>query len=257
VRILQKALATRGFDPGDVDGQFGPATEAAVLALQRSDGLLADGLAGPRTATALGLADSNELPSSIPDVTVEIVSRMFPEAPIVHIRAHLPPLLAALEQRAVSDRSMVLVALAAVRAESDAFLPTSEATSRFNTSPSGRLFDLYDNRKDLGNLGPPDGATFVGRGFVQLRGRAAYRRYGPRLRIPCDLERHPALACATEVAADLLALFLADREIEIRRALLNGFLREARQLANGGSDGMERFADAFETGDRLLDDRDI
>ena len=35
VRSLQKALKDRGFDPGDIDGDFGPATEAAVKAFQK------------------------------------------------------------------------------------------------------------------------------------------------------------------------------------------------------------------------------
>lgn len=38
-----------------VDGDFGPATEAAVKELQRRQGLTIDGIAGPRTLTALGI----------------------------------------------------------------------------------------------------------------------------------------------------------------------------------------------------------
>ena len=51
---LQKRLAAKGFDPGDVDGIFGDNTRAAVVAFQRAMGLYVDGIVGPQTRTALG-----------------------------------------------------------------------------------------------------------------------------------------------------------------------------------------------------------
>lgn len=55
---LQRALAARGFSPGDIDGAFGPHTAAAVHAFQLTLGLLADGEAGNTTLKALGLRPS-------------------------------------------------------------------------------------------------------------------------------------------------------------------------------------------------------
>lgn len=55
VRNLQAALGNAGFQPGRVDGIFGHGTRAAVLAFQKSKGLVEDGLAGPATRKALGL----------------------------------------------------------------------------------------------------------------------------------------------------------------------------------------------------------
>lgn len=252
IEELQAALLLNGFDPGLANGDFGGGTEAALLAFQKSEGLLADGVAGPRTLTALQLADDPTLPDATGAVSVEVVSRMFPFTAIGNIKANLPCVLEALRARGQHDRVMVLMALATIRAEAEPFLPVDEGRSKFNTSPNGHPFDLYDHRKDLGNRGRPDGDRFKGRGFIQLTGRDNYRCYGPKLMSPADLEERPQLAASPEVAADLLALFLGERELQIKDALMHDNLMAARRLVNGGSHGLEPFSDAFRRGDALL-----
>lgn len=54
VAALQVALRAAGSYDGTVDGIRGPATSAAVRAVQRGAGLAVDGIAGPRTRRALG-----------------------------------------------------------------------------------------------------------------------------------------------------------------------------------------------------------
>lgn len=49
----QCLLRRAGISPGDVDGIFGPLTRNAVKRLQTRDGLVADGVIGPRTWAAL------------------------------------------------------------------------------------------------------------------------------------------------------------------------------------------------------------
>ena len=250
VSSLQQALQAAGFSPGAIDGSFGQGTEAAVLAFQRSKGLAAEGVVGPNTAMALGLAAIPLVPSAIPGVTVQVVSQMFPLTPIGNIKANLPPVLDALVSANLPDRVMVLMALGTVRAETESFQPISEGQSRFNTSPSGRPFDLYDNRHDLGNTGAPDGVNFRGRGFVQLTGRANYSRYAGEIGV--DLISNPELANDPQIAAKLLARFLGDREDRIREALSVNDLAAARRLVNGGSNGLDRFTEAFNKGMQLI-----
>lgn len=58
VMRVQQALIDQGFDPGPVDGRFGPGTENAVRAFQTNHGLTADGIVGNATWSALGLPGS-------------------------------------------------------------------------------------------------------------------------------------------------------------------------------------------------------
>jgi murein DD-endopeptidase MepM/ murein hydrolase activator NlpD len=55
VRVLQKALNAQGFDLKE-DGILGSGTGAAIGAFQHISGLEVDGMVGPKTADALGIA---------------------------------------------------------------------------------------------------------------------------------------------------------------------------------------------------------
>ena len=56
VTSLQQALDQLGYDVGTADGNYGPATTAAVAAFQKAQGLTEDGIAGPTTLTAINTA---------------------------------------------------------------------------------------------------------------------------------------------------------------------------------------------------------
>lgn len=49
VRIVQSLLAKIGYNPGPIDGVFGPQTQQAVIAFQRNNGLTPDGIVGQVT----------------------------------------------------------------------------------------------------------------------------------------------------------------------------------------------------------------
>ena len=49
VTYLQKTLESKHFSPGAIDGIFGTMTERAVIAFQRVNGLVTDGIVGPHT----------------------------------------------------------------------------------------------------------------------------------------------------------------------------------------------------------------
>lgn len=249
---LQQALADRKFDPGPIDGDFGDQTEAAVQAFQTSAGLSHDGVAGPRTLAALGLDVAATGADVTGAVTVTMVRRMFPDTPVAHITANLPHILSELRTAGLGDRTMVLMALGTIRAETASFEPIAEEQSEFNTSPGGAPFDLYDDRADLGNRGAPDGAMFRGRGFVQITGRANYTKFSPLLGPGIDIVQDPGLARDPIIAARLLALFLGASQRAIRDAFADGDLAAARALVNGGHHGQDAFDDAVRAGEQVI-----
>jgi putative chitinase len=255
VKKLQQALADKGFNPGAIDGKFGLGTESAVMAFQRSEGLLADGVAGPRTQAVLAGRKPGPLPPAFEGKSdaevLQVVARMFPHTPIGNIKANLPPVLEALSKAKLIDRLTVLMALATVRAETESFEPLAEGRSRYNTSPGGHPFDLYDFRADLGNGKGGDGERYRGRGYVQLTGKDNYRRYGKAIGLGNGLVSNPDAACEPEIAGKLLAAFIGSKEIAIKEALLDQDLARARRLVNGGSHGLDRFSNAYRIGIQL------
>ncbi len=61
VTALQRKLWALGFDPGPIDGAFGPKTDDAVKRYQEQKGLQVDGIAGPETFTSLGMMEGEQV----------------------------------------------------------------------------------------------------------------------------------------------------------------------------------------------------
>lgn len=255
VRRLQALLSLTGYDAKPIDGDFGGGTERALRAFQSDQGLPADGEAKDDTQTSLGMdkPDPTKTPQPVADrITVDMVAEMFSGAPRRNIETYLPAVLAALKEADLDDRDIVLMALATIRAETARFEPIDEGISQYNTDPGMHPFNRYDNRSALGNRGRPDGERYKGRGFIQLTGRANYRRYGERLGLGSRLEDQPELANDPKIAAEVLAAFITDKRSAAKYAIYGRDLATARKLVNGGTHGFDRFAAAFDAGERLL-----
>ncbi len=225
-RALRRELGADAA-PFDVLGRTGAAIDAdfdaAIRRWQAGVGLVADGIVGPRCQVLLALIDPPGDAFGPYKLNVGRVSQLFPATKPANIARYLPYVEAALGVAGLTDASLVLGALATIRAETEGFVPISEFPSGFNTRPGDPPFSAYDKR--LGNRAG-EGGRFRGRGFVQLTGRTNYEKYGQRIGLP--LVDEPELANAPEVAAVLLAEFLGDHAAALRDAVARRDHRAAR-----------------------------
>ncbi|MEI7614380.1 MAG: peptidoglycan-binding protein [Betaproteobacteria bacterium] len=235
-KSLEDAASTySGLNSSD---DFNADTETALRAWQSSVGLVADGIAGPRSLAALGLMSPTTLTVS---VNTALVNRLFPLTRTSSIASNLPYVTTALAAFGLTEANMIATALATIRVETEGFVPIAEQPSHFNTLPGQASFSAYEGR--LGNKTPGDGARYRGRGFVQLTGRDNYEKFGRILDIP--LAENPDSACAPEIAACLLAAFLDAHREKLSIALDKDDLKTARKLVNGGSYGLEHFSETY------------
>ena len=70
VKQIQSKLKSWGYYSGSVDGVYGSATEKAVRAFQKKNGLTVDGKAGPQTLKAMGISAGSAASSGSGDVAL-------------------------------------------------------------------------------------------------------------------------------------------------------------------------------------------
>ncbi len=109
----------------------------------------------------------------------------------------------------------------------------------------------YEGRKDLGNVVPGDGPRFKGRGYVQITGRANYRKFTNKL--GADLIGNPELALDPTISYKIASLGM--REGSFTGKDLTDFIhgahcdyRNARRIINGldKADKIKSHAEKFE-----------
>lgn len=72
VAELQALLKTWGYNPGPIDGIFGPSTKAAVIAFQKDAGIAVDGIVGPITWQHLRQTPSRSSRKPLSGITIVI-----------------------------------------------------------------------------------------------------------------------------------------------------------------------------------------
>jgi putative chitinase len=203
---------------------------------------------------------------------MHVVMAMFPLKAHSNIIKNFSLIESALVKFRITDQSIKLVAYATIRAETGDCAPKSEGESRFNTlkippelTPHGEAgkYNLYELRNKttrvlgqkvsgLGNDQLGDGEKYIGRGFVQLTGKANYLKYGQQIGLGSNLVDNPSLANDPGIAAQVLAAYIRENLRFISPAVRVGNLRMARKAVNGGLNGMAEFERAYSIGSKLL-----
>jgi peptidoglycan L-alanyl-D-glutamate endopeptidase CwlK len=159
VRQLQKKLTESGHDTYGIDGDFGGNTEKALRDYQAAKGLLVTGVADDAVLSQLAIeVHSPGRRHPPPRQRYRRCGENVPTNPQGQYFQVPAGCYRSLAEQNMLNREMLLMALATIRAETESFRPISEGISKYNTSPGGEPFDLYDNRDNLGNTGYPDGS---------------------------------------------------------------------------------------------------
>lgn len=172
-------------------------------------------------------------------LTPDIVKSCWPGLPIDNVNQNLPLIKTALKEYGLTDKPMLIAAMAILRINSERFAPFTETQNRFNTRVTP--FDAYENRAALGNTEPGDGAKYIGRGFIGLTGKANYKYYGQQLGIEQELLKNPDIANQPDVAARILASYLKRYSDPTRSALLAGDYARGLRLVTGGTSDLAMF----------------
>lgn len=94
------------------------------------------------------------------------------------------------------------------------FKGNTAMAQQYAGNPNNSLPELlygYDTKKGkgLGNTQPGDGGKYIGRGYIQLTGRANYKRYGDM--VGQDLINNPTLLNDPTIAAEVSVKYMLDR----------------------------------------------
>lgn len=105
--------------------------------------------------------------------------------------------------------------LGQVGVESGELRYDKELGSKWNKRDPSNRFEsvgtLYEGRKNLGNNQPGDGPKFIGRGILQLTGRANYTNMSKKIGI--DLVNDPELACDPEISTKIACEYFKERNL--------------------------------------------
>lgn len=125
--------------------------------------------------------------------------------------------------------------LGQIAVESGELRYDKELPSKWNKKnpqdPNEPVGSLYEGRKLLGNTIVGDGPKYIGRGILQLTGRANYTLYSKKLNL--DLVNNPEIVCNPEISTMIACQYFKDRGLFELADIWN--LEEITRRVNGNA----------------------
>lgn len=161
------------------------------------------------------------------------MAALFPKIPPLQREIYYPPLCEAMDEFEIDTPKRMAAFLAQVGHESGGLVWMREiwgpTKAQLKYEPPNAV------AKRLGNTEKGDGKRFMGRGPIQLTGRANYEKYGKLLGV--DLINDPDAACGPSVAFRIAGCYWDQKHLNVL-ADIDDF-REITRRINGGYNGYD------------------
>lgn len=175
-------------------------------------------------------------------ITLDDLKRLCPQTRTVKLAEAVGPLNDAMAEFEVNNVARETAFLAQLAHESMGFQLTKELWGPTKAQEG------YEGRLDLGNTEPGDGKRFMGRGYIQITGRANYKEAGVYLGL--DLLNQPELLEIPSNAARVSGWFWHTRNLNARADV--GDFRGVTKKINGGVNGWADRLAYFEKAQQIL-----
>ena len=179
-------------------------------------------------------------------LTEDQLRRIVPRMRADRITEFLPHLNAAMAAFEIDSPLRTAAFVAQLAHESGSFVWMKEIWGP--TAAQRRYEPPGDLATRLGNSQPGDGRRFMGRGPIQLTGRANYRKFGQALGL--DLEADPDQAATPAVGFRIAGLYWKNRGINVPADADD--IREVTRRVNGGSNGLADRTEFYERAKGVL-----
>jgi putative chitinase len=146
-------------------------------------------------------------------ITEEQLKKIYKNAKADKLKLYCEAFNKVFPQYEINTPKRIAAFLGQVAVESGELKYDKELPSKWNKrnpkDTAEPIGTLYEGRKNLGNTQAGDGPKFIGRGVLQLTGRANYADYSKKLGI--DLINSPELAATPEVSVKIACQYFKDR----------------------------------------------